>query len=93
MPAYSCPKCGDTIYNLGPLARHMGSKLCDITRAKNIAASVGGEKLSRKEESIRFRCTLDQKHEIEDAATKSGLGISGWILMIALREARLSTHR
>lgn len=46
-------------------------------------------KAIRKEESIRLRCTTQQKEILEKAAERAGLGLSGWMLMIGLREAQL----
>lgn len=40
-----------------------------------------------KEDSIRLRCTAEQKRLLTEAATKAGLGLSGWLLMLGLREA------
>lgn len=45
-------------------------------------------KALRKEEVIRLRCTADQKDLLTEAATKSGLGLSGWLLMVGLRAAK-----
>jgi uncharacterized protein (DUF1778 family) len=41
----------------------------------------------RKEESIRIRVTADQKSTLMAAAKRAGLGLSGWMLFVALREA------
>jgi uncharacterized protein (DUF1778 family) len=43
-------------------------------------------KAVRKEANIHIRLTEDQKVALEAIAEKSGLGISSWVLMIALRE-------
>jgi uncharacterized protein (DUF1778 family) len=42
----------------------------------------------RKEDSIRLRCTAEQKTILTDAATRAGLGVSGWLLSLGLREAQ-----
>jgi uncharacterized protein (DUF1778 family) len=41
----------------------------------------------RKEESIRIRATTAQKEALEEAAQKTGLGLSGWLLALGLKEA------
>lgn len=41
----------------------------------------------RKEDSIRIRVTEEQKQTLTDAATRAGLGVSSWLLMLGLREA------
>jgi uncharacterized protein (DUF1778 family) len=41
----------------------------------------------RKEEIIRLRVTAEQKQTLTDAATRAGLGVSSWLLMLGLREA------
>jgi uncharacterized protein (DUF1778 family) len=41
----------------------------------------------RKDQDIRIRVTADQKQTLTDAATRAGLGVSSWMLMLALREA------
>lgn len=41
----------------------------------------------RKEASILIRLTDDQKTILTQAAKKTGLGLSGWVLSLALREA------
>lgn len=40
----------------------------------------------RKEESIRIRVTSEQKNMLVAAAATAGLGVSGWLLMLGLRE-------
>lgn len=42
----------------------------------------------RKEDQIRIRVTTEQKTILTEAATKAGLGVSGWLLSVGLREAR-----
>lgn len=44
----------------------------------------------RKEESIRIRVTPAQKEALTEAATRAGLGVSSWLLMLGLREAQKS---
>jgi uncharacterized protein (DUF1778 family) len=41
----------------------------------------------RKTDSIRVRVTESQKATLEEAAEASGLGLSGWILSVALEKA------
>lgn len=41
----------------------------------------------RKEEMVRVRMTAEQRDVMEKAAEKAGLDLSGWLRMIALREA------
>lgn len=45
-------------------------------------------KETRKEDQIRIRVTAEQKAILGDAAEKAGLGVSGWLLSLGLREAR-----
>jgi uncharacterized protein (DUF1778 family) len=47
-------------------------------------------KALRKEDSIRIRVTEAQKEALTEAATKAGLGVSSWLLMLGLREAQRS---
>lgn len=42
----------------------------------------------RKEDSIRIRVTDAQKKLLMDAATRAGVGLSAWALMLLLREAQ-----
>lgn len=44
-------------------------------------------KCDRKEATILIRLTEGQKATIAQAAKKVGLGLSGWVLSLALREA------
>ncbi len=44
-------------------------------------------KRERKESTILIRLTEDQKATLTQAAKKVGLGLSGWVLSLALREA------
>jgi uncharacterized protein (DUF1778 family) len=41
----------------------------------------------RKEESVRVRLTKEQKDLFTEAATLAGLDVSGWLRMLAIREA------
>lgn len=41
----------------------------------------------RKDQDIRIRVTAEQKETLTDAATRAGLGVSSWMLMLGLREA------
>ena len=45
-------------------------------------------KTERKETSIRIRLTADQKDTLTQAATESGLDLSGWIRDRALKSAK-----
>ncbi|HEY3817057.1 MAG TPA: hypothetical protein VGL81_07800 [Polyangiaceae bacterium] len=47
-------------------------------------------KAQRKEDQIRIRVTDAQKKILTDAATRSGLGVSSWLLSLGLREAQRS---
>jgi uncharacterized protein (DUF1778 family) len=42
----------------------------------------------RKDQDIRIRVTEEQKQTLTDAATRTGLGLSSWLLMVGLREAK-----
>jgi uncharacterized protein (DUF1778 family) len=44
-------------------------------------------KAVRKEEQIHVRVTSDQKAALVEAADRAGLGVSSWMLSVALREA------
>jgi uncharacterized protein (DUF1778 family) len=44
-------------------------------------------KSERKESTILIRLTDEQKTTLTQAAKKTGLGLSGWVLSLALREA------
>jgi hypothetical protein len=39
-----------------------------------------------KDESIHIRLTAEQKDGLTEAATRAGLGLSTWLLMLGLRE-------
>ena len=41
-----------------------------------------------KDDSIRLRCTEEQKALLTEAATREGQGLSGWLLRLGLVEAR-----
>lgn len=45
-------------------------------------------KAMRKEDSIRIRCTDEQKARLTAAAERDGQGVSSWLLLLGLREAR-----
>ncbi|HEV3193983.1 MAG TPA: hypothetical protein VGY54_25935 [Polyangiaceae bacterium] len=45
-------------------------------------------KALRKEKDIRIRVTDAQKRTLVDAAAKSGIGVSSWLLTLGLREAQ-----
>lgn len=42
----------------------------------------------RKEDSIRIRVTAEQKEVLVAAATEAGLGVSSWLLMLGLTNAK-----
>jgi uncharacterized protein (DUF1778 family) len=45
-------------------------------------------KAQRKEDSIRLRCTVEQKERLMAAAERDGQGVSSWLLALGLKEAR-----
>jgi len=45
-------------------------------------------KRERKEDRIIIRVTEEQKATLADAATRTGLGVSPWLLSLGLREAQ-----
>lgn len=45
-------------------------------------------KALRKEENINIRVTAEQKAELTAAATRAGVGVSPWMLLVALEKAR-----
>lgn len=55
--------------------------------ARQKAQRVKRRKEVRKDQDIRIRVTADQKQTLTDAATRAGLGVSSWLLMLGLREA------
>lgn len=48
-------------------------------------------KAVRKEESIRLRCTAEQKAILIAAAERSGLDVSSWLRSLGLAEAKRTT--
>ena len=62
---------------VGTLGRMARQKAQRIKRRKEV----------RKEKDIRIRVTEEQKQTLTDAATRAGLGVSSWLLMLGLREA------
>jgi uncharacterized protein (DUF1778 family) len=50
-------------------------------------------KAQRKEDSIRVRVTDGQKKALTEAAESAGLGVSSWVLSVALREAQAVAAR
>jgi predicted HicB family RNase H-like nuclease len=44
-------------------------------------------KSERKEATIVIRLTREQKETLTQAAKKTGLGLSGWVLSLALKQA------
>lgn len=53
-----------------------------------VAATPERRKDVRKEEHVNIRLTADQKAELLRAANHVGIGLSPWMLIVALREAR-----
>jgi len=45
----------------------------------------------RKDQDIRIRVTEEQKQTLTEAAERAGLGVSSWLLMLGLREAKKDT--
>jgi uncharacterized protein (DUF1778 family) len=56
--------------------------------ARQKAPRVKRRKEVRKEDSIRIRVTAEQKQTLTDAAERSGLGLSSWLLAVGLRAAQ-----
>jgi uncharacterized protein (DUF1778 family) len=48
-------------------------------------------KRERKEDRIIIRVTEEQKATLAQAATKTGLGVSPWLLSLGLKEAQRAT--
>jgi len=72
---------GPNVATLGysmPTAKKPSPKAEPTTRRKEV----------RKEDQVRVRLTTEQKMELTEAATKEGVGVSSWILLVSLREAR-----
>jgi uncharacterized protein (DUF1778 family) len=40
-----------------------------------------------KDETVRFRVSMEQKEAFEDAAKRAGLDVSAWLRQLALRAA------
>jgi uncharacterized protein (DUF1778 family) len=53
-----------------------------------MAARPKRRKTVRKEENVNVRVTAEQKAELVAAAERAGIGVSSWMLTVALREAR-----
>jgi uncharacterized protein (DUF1778 family) len=53
-----------------------------------MAARPKRRKTVRKEENVNVRVTAEQKTELVAAAERAGIGVSSWMLTVALREAR-----
>jgi uncharacterized protein (DUF1778 family) len=49
-------------------------------------------KRERKEDRIIIRVTDEQKATLKDAANRTGLGVSPWMLSVALREAQRASQ-
>lgn len=45
-------------------------------------------KAQRKEAIVNIRMTQEQKTVLTEAASKAGLGLSGWLLSLGLREVK-----
>jgi uncharacterized protein (DUF1778 family) len=48
-------------------------------------------KAGRKDKGILIRVTKEQKKMLAETAEKTGLGLSSWMLMVALRAAQKTT--
>ena len=66
---------------VGTLGRMATQKTHRVKRRKEV----------RKDQDIRIRVTEEQKQTLTDAATRAGLGVSSWLLMLGLREANENT--
>lgn len=55
--------------------------------ARQKAPRIKRRKEVRKEDSIRIRVTAEQKQTLTEAAERSGLGVSSWLLSVGLRAA------
>jgi uncharacterized protein (DUF1778 family) len=53
-----------------------------------MGAKKARRKQVRKEAHINIRLTEEQKDELTVAATHAGLGVSSWLLVTGLQEAR-----
>jgi uncharacterized protein (DUF1778 family) len=56
--------------------------------ARQKAPRIKRRKEVRKEDSLRIRVTAEQKQTLTDAAERSGLGVSSWLLAVGLRAAQ-----
>ncbi len=63
----------------GYIREHMASTKVRIPKRR---------KAVRKEDSIHIRVTSEQKAALQEAADKAGIGVSSWMLVTSLREAR-----
>jgi hypothetical protein len=50
-------------------------------------------KRAQKGEHVNIRLTTEQKAELATAAQRAGIGLSSWMLLVALREARKEVGR
>lgn len=64
-----------------------------MNKGKSTSKPKVRRKVVRKEESIRLRCTEEQKEILVAAANRDGLGVSGWLLRLGLREAQAVTPK
>jgi uncharacterized protein (DUF1778 family) len=57
-----------------------------MTTKKKAKSEPERRKAVRKDKGILIRVTEPQKKALNEAAEKAGLGLSGWMLSVALRE-------
>jgi uncharacterized protein (DUF1778 family) len=57
-----------------------------MTAKKKAKPEPERRKAVRKDKGILIRVTEPQKKALTEAADKTGLGLSGWMLSVALRE-------
>lgn len=50
-------------------------------------------KAERKDATVRIRVSETEKNVLEQAATKQGLGVSGWLRFLGLQAARRGETR
>jgi uncharacterized protein (DUF1778 family) len=55
-----------------------------------MAAVKKRRKKVHKEKSIQIRVTVDQKATLAEAADRAGLGLSSWMLTVALAAAKVA---
>ena len=64
-----------------------------MAAAKTARSKTKRRKAIRKEGQIHIRVTDEQKALLGEAADKAGTGLSTWMLLVSLREARKLTGR